>query len=260
MWVTSWERVPAPGVEMADGFTSFPNRHKVSPASYVWSSLPRAVCVGAVAASLRLVVALLLSFLKLMQNALGAVLSLMWALHDNSRRRCFAICRRDKITTQRSNRASTSCQSQTWRRLSEHPWVVCWCQRYCVTAGDALGFSQWNLSSTWDFRLESDNPALPGDPCFHGRHPASPQRAQSPKDDLLIAVTELCMWIYTCRCFFFPEDIYASSLKDLYFSSERLHFAWIDECKCLYAFKTFIWRHKQTETGTVSDLLHKVGS
>lgn len=54
-----------------------------------------------------------------------------------------------------------SCQSQTWPCLSGRPWVVCLCQRSYVTARDALHFSQWNLSSTWDFRPESGNHCCP---------------------------------------------------------------------------------------------------
>lgn len=65
----------------------------------------------------------------------------------------------EKIKQQRVTQTVPAkfCQSQTWLCSADCPRVLRMCQRYGVTAGDALHFSQWNLSSTWDSRLESDN-------------------------------------------------------------------------------------------------------
>lgn len=138
---------------------------KVFSSSLIKGSLPRAICVEAIAMASYLVMTVLLSFLILMHNALGACSVFDTYFCDKSRALMFhshtvfnfTIYRKDKITTNCPNCASESCQSQTWPCLSDRPWVVCMCQRYGVTAGDTLHFSQWNLSSTWDSRLESDN-------------------------------------------------------------------------------------------------------
>lgn len=79
-----------------------------------------------------------------------------------------------------------SCQSQTWPRSSHRPWVVCMCQRYGVTAGDALHFSQWNLSSTWDSRRESDNRRWLVTSMFSLNTRASKARDTQPPDELKI--------------------------------------------------------------------------
>lgn len=133
---------------------------KVFSSSHIKGSLPRGICVKAIAMSLYLAMTVLLSFMKLMQNALGGVLPLMctfFLIKVGCTILHFTICRKDKIAAPRPNRASKSCQSQTWLCLSGGPWVLCMCQRSGVTAGDAVHFSQWNLSSTWGSRLESDN-------------------------------------------------------------------------------------------------------
>lgn len=111
----------------------------------------------------------LLSSLKLMQNALGAGLGFFLSLMctfairvcaDVSQSRNITFFgSAEKIKQQRVTQTVPAkfCQSQTWLCSADCPWVLRMCQRYGVTAGDALNFSQWNLSSTWDSRLESDN-------------------------------------------------------------------------------------------------------
>ena len=75
----SCEHLPAKTV---DEFTLFPKQTesdvlKVFSSSDIKGCLPRGIRVKAIAVSLYLVMTVLLSFLILMQNALGAALSLM---------------------------------------------------------------------------------------------------------------------------------------------------------------------------------------
>lgn len=84
----SCEHLPAKTV---DEFTLFPKQTetdilKVFSSSDIKGSLPRGICVKAIAVSLYLVMTVLLSFLKLMQNALGAVLIFDVYFCDKSQR------------------------------------------------------------------------------------------------------------------------------------------------------------------------------
>lgn len=80
IWATSWEHLPDLAVKMVDDFTLFSSKNEKKSISIfvtLKTLLPRGICVKAIGMLLYLGMTVLLRFFKLMQNALGAVLSLM---------------------------------------------------------------------------------------------------------------------------------------------------------------------------------------